>query len=217
METVPFKRHRIADAEPAPAHQQCQSAQSGTGVLYWNKATASVAINFGGSYDPIELIAGEVIGGNRGSLDFAERQSGILGDVVAAEAVPKEADDAVLLLYPDDGTLGPRAAEGEQGVKIDLIEVFESLHPCPGEELFLKDSLELLDRVRLEPSAAGVGHVGIDGLLDRNSRLLPTGGLGAALRCGGRIHLRWGCGRSRRNRNGGCGRRLRLSRRGAKR
>ena len=60
-------------------------------------------------------------------------------------------------------------------------------------------------------------HVGIDGLLDRNSRLLPTGGLGTVLRCGGRIHLRWGCGRSRRNRNGGGGRRLRLSRRGAKR
>jgi hypothetical protein len=37
------------------------------------------------------------------------------------------------------------------------------------------------------------------------------------LRCGGRIYLRRGCGRSRRNRNGGCGRRLRLSRRGAKR
>src|SRR6202453_2987681 len=191
--------------------------QSGTGVLDRNKAAASVAITFDGSHDPVELIAGEIIGGNLGGLDFAERQSRILGDVVAAEAVPKEADDAVLLLCLDDGTLGPRAAEDEQGVKIDLIEVFESLHPCPGEELFLKDSLELLDRVRLEPSAAGVGHVGIDGLLDRNSRLLPTGGLGAALRCGGRIHLRLGCAKSRRSRIEGGSRRLRLSRRDAKR
>ena len=78
---------------------------------------------------PLELVPGEVIGGNRGGLDLAERQSRILCDEIAAETIPEETDDAVLFFRTNDGPLGPGAAERKQRVEVDLIENIRVLAP----------------------------------------------------------------------------------------
>lgn len=69
---------------------------------------------------------------------------------------------------------------------VELIEILEAFRPGPGEELLLEDPLELRDGVWLKAAAAGVLHIGFDGLLDGNPRLFsdrprfsPVGECGA--------------------------------------
>ena len=110
LETMAFERDRIADAKSAPAHQKRQSAQPRASIIDRDVAPQRVAVDVGGVHDFAELIAGEVVGGDVLGPDLAERQGGILADEVAAERLPEETDDAVLLLRFDHHSFGPGAA-----------------------------------------------------------------------------------------------------------
>jgi hypothetical protein len=80
-------------------------------------------------------------------LDPAERKRRVLDDVVAANTFPEEADDAALLFLLGQPAVLPCVAEVDQGIEVDLIEVFEAGNLAPGEELLAKDALEFREGV----------------------------------------------------------------------
>jgi hypothetical protein len=161
--------HRTHGLELLASYTFSKSIDQSAGL-----AAARVAVDARRIQDSVELVVGEIVRRDVFRSDLAQRQSGILGDEVAAEGLPEETDDAVLLLRFDYGTFGPGAAEGDERIKVDLIEKLKALGPGPGEELLLKNPFELLDCVRLEPAAASVGHVGIDRFLDDDPGLVPA-------------------------------------------
>lgn len=92
--------------------------------------------------DPLELVAREIVSRDLNNLDLAQSHAGILSDVTAADAGPEKADHAALLLLLGQTTVRPGAAEGEQSIEVNLVQIIESLNPGPGEKLLAEDGLE---------------------------------------------------------------------------
>jgi len=92
---------------------------------------------------PLELVAREVVGWDLNDFDFAQSHTGILSDVAAADTGPEEADQAALLLLLGKPTVRPGAAEGEQDIEVDLVQIVESLDLGSGEKLLAEDGIEL--------------------------------------------------------------------------
>ena len=99
-------------------------------------------------------------------LDPAERQRRVLDDLVAANPLPEQANDAALLFLFGQPAVFPCVEEVDQGIEVNLIGVLEASDLTPGEELFAKDALEFGDVVFGQFSAHGVCQVCSDGIVD---------------------------------------------------
>lgn len=158
MEAVALKENCVADAQAAPTHEKRKGAETGPGVLNRDVAAARIAVHTRRIENSLELIGREMVGRNLNDLDPSEAERRIFDQVAAAHTGPEEADHTALLLLFGERAVLPHAAEVEQGIEIDLIDILESLRLGPGEELLIEDGLKLVER--------GLGHVATDRILE---------------------------------------------------
>jgi len=142
LQVVAFERDGVANAQPAPAHQQSHGAETGPQVFNGDESAARISVDIGRVEYSLEFVPGEVIGGDLNNLDLAQAHGGILRDVAAADAGPEEPDQAALLLLLGQLSVLPCVAEIQQRIEIDLVEVVNALDPAPDEELLAEDGLE---------------------------------------------------------------------------
>ena len=133
-------------------HHGCEGRSSASGGSTYGagygcpqyESPARVAVEVDRSDDRIEFLLGEIVGRDLAGLDLAQSQGRNLADVIAAEASPEKSFEALLFLRADNGSFGPCAAEREQSIEVELIEILEALDPGPVEELLLKILSSLL-------------------------------------------------------------------------
>ena len=143
VQPIPLKSDRVADAESAPAHQQGHGAEPTPDGLDVDHTSPRIPVDVRRVENFLELVAREVVGRDLNDLDLAQSHAGILSDVAAADTGPEEADQAALLLLLGQATVRPGAAEGEQDIEVDLVQIVESLDLGSGEKLLAEDGIEL--------------------------------------------------------------------------
>jgi len=111
LEAVAFESDGVANAQPAPAHQQSHGAETSPQVLDGDKSAAGIPIDISRVEYPLEFVSGEVIGGDLNDLDLAQTHAGILRDIAAADAGPEESDQAALFLLLGQLSVLPCVAE----------------------------------------------------------------------------------------------------------
>ena len=151
-------------AAHSSAHEKRKGANPGPRVLDRDVAAARIAVDVGRVDNPLELIGRKIVGRNLDDLDPSQAESGILDQVAAPNAGPEEADHAPLLLLLGQRSVLPGAAEVEQGVELDLVDVLESLRLGSGKELLLEDGGEFFERGLGDVAPDGIREVGLDGL-----------------------------------------------------
>jgi hypothetical protein len=173
VQPIPLKSDRVADAESAPAHQQGHGAEPAPDGLDVDHATPWIAIDIRRVKNPMEFVAREIVGRNMNDFDFAKSHARILSDVTAADAGPEKANQAGLLLLLGQTAVRPRAAEGEQDIKVDLVQVVESREPWSRREAAFGRWSRVLKAWRIR--AHGCGHR--PGMLQRPLRPSPSASL----------------------------------------
>jgi len=142
LQVVAFERDGVADAQPAPAHQQSHGAETSPQVLNGDESAARISVDMSRVEYPLEFVPGEVIGGDLNDLDLAQTHARILCDIAAADAGPEESDQAALFLLLGQLSVLPGVAEIQERIEIDLVEAVNALDPAPDEELLAEDGLE---------------------------------------------------------------------------
>src|ERR1700683_333217 len=164
---MPFESHRIADAEPAPTHQKGHGAKPRLIRLHIS-AAAIASANVGCGDDPLEFGRREIVGWELPDLDLPEADGGILGEVAASYAGPKEPNHPALLFLLGEGTVSPGVAEVQQSVQLQFIQVFDPLDAGPGKKLLAEDGFEFFEGRGFNAAADGIGQVCFHCLRHRN-------------------------------------------------
>src|ERR1700677_3419340 len=164
---MPFESPRIADTEPAPTHQQGHGAKPGLIRLHISAAAIAPA-NVGSIDDPFEFLRRKVVGWDLYDLDLPETDGGILGEVAASYAGPKEPNHSALLFLLGEGTVFPGVAEVQQSVQLQFIQVFDPLDTRPDKKLFAEDGFEFFEGRGFDAAAYGIGQVCFHCLSHRN-------------------------------------------------
>ena len=75
---------------------------------------------------------------------------------------------SALLFLLGEGTVFPGAAEVQQSVQVQFIQVFDPLDARPGKKLLAEDGLEFLEGRGFDAAAHGIGQVCVDRLRHRD-------------------------------------------------
>jgi hypothetical protein len=121
-------------------------------------AAAIAPANVGCGDDPLEFVRREVVGWDLHDLDLPETDGGILGEVAASYAGPKEPNHAALLFLLGEVAVFPGVAEVQQSVQLQFIQVFDPGDARPDKKLFAEDGFEFFEGRGFDAAADGTAR-----------------------------------------------------------